>query len=250
MILRMATTLSSFVLLLSLFHVTAFTIGPSKTQRRTTEIAPLFELIESASEDDYVDVDDGVGGVRLAKESAICITGIAEEKLDFVSQEMKRYTKVTSLDESGATSELHKAGGVLICSGTGVEVYKDPGDTTISSIVLAPLDAVTKALASKSEDGLENAKKVVINFIGGNDLMMHEVLNGAKQTALGLGLDKSNAKIIFQSLCHESFPLEKSSVTVLAFKEVNENGRMGTDIYFHEGSWWTVKEENINNAID
>jgi len=209
--------------------------------------------------------DEGLGGVRLAQESAIVLKGSMKGSGPSFT-EMTRYTQVTELKRyiKSSSSENHMIPSFLentnmnlICTGTGIELYQDPGDTAVRNVILAPIDAVEKALlSSTSTQSLNTAKKIFINFMGGDDLMIHEVIDAVERIVQGLDIT-STSRVTFHSLCHSDFPPDKASVTVLSLNgesktetssEFSESIERG-EIYFHEGKWWTTLAENINHAV-
>jgi hypothetical protein len=119
--------------------------------------------------------DEGLGGVRLAQESAIAMKGTVKGATGPMFTELTRYTQVTELkryirtassDAHMIPSILENTGMSLICTGTGTELYQDPGEGTERIVILAPVDAAEKALASRKDESLLNtAKKIFINFI-------------------------------------------------------------------------------------
>ena len=222
----------------------------------------LKAIIEAESIDGTY--DEGLGGVRLAEESAIVMKGTVKGNGPMFTElmrytkvtELKRYVKTASVEENIIPSILEDAGVSLICTGSGTELYKDPGEGTERIVILAPTDAAEKALASRTNVPLNTVKKFVINFIGGDDLMTHEVVDGVQRIVQGLAIP-STTKVAFHSLCHADFPLEKASVTVLALNgeatalpssEIMESVGKG-EVYFHEGKWWTTLKENINYEV-
>lgn len=209
--------------------------------------------------------DEGLGGVRLAQESAIVMKGIVKGTGPMFT-ELTRYTQVTELKQYIKTappadqripSILENAGLTLVCTGTGTELYKDPGEGTERIVILAPVDAAKKALSNRtSKESLHAAKKIFINFMGGDDLMAHEVIDAVEEMVQGLDIS-STSRVTFHSLCHADFPLEKASVAVIALNdeitaqtssEFTQSIERG-EIYFHEGKWWTTLLENINHAV-
>lgn len=198
--------------------------------RATTKLNAYIEADETVGEEF---VDEGLGGVRLAQESVVIVSGSIQKDDSIVAKDLKRYSKLMSLPESDI-SEVN-----VLCKGTGTELYKDPGSSPQKSVTLAPTDAVRDALSSL-EIANKIDQKVYINFAGGDDLMMHEVLEGVDIMLSGLNLEP-NVSVEFRSLCHESFPLEKCSVVVVAI----DNDKTG-DVYWHEGQWWTVSDIDLN----
>merc|ERR1719222_1812919 len=107
----------------------------------------LRDVIKSEELD--FDFDVGKGGVDLALNSAIKISGNVKHKPGKATPKIKdlmRYGKVEPIDESDAREALSKIGGTIICTGQGKEFFKDPGESTESVVTLAPNDAVRDAL--------------------------------------------------------------------------------------------------------
>lgn len=203
--------------------------------------------------------DQGQGGVRLAEESAIKLLGTVQHGPGKATPELEdliRYTKVTEVEDSVVKSVMGKVGLTLITTGIGKEVFKDPGATTNKEVTLAPPDAVRDALMGAGS--VSEAKKLVINFLGGDDLMSDQVRDAVAKLVLDLS-PPTKAKISYNSLCHQSFPLESCTVTVLAKNGEFEEGAGGLndveksiangDVYFRDGKWWTVVEGDINTDI-
>lgn len=201
--------------------------------------------------------DTGVGGVRLAQESAIKLTGTVKKKGDSAKAGFKdliRYTALQEVSDSQVQGQLQKVGATVVCTGKGQEMYKDPGNALEQVVVLGPLDCVEDALKGGAK-AASDASEVVINFLGGDDLQFLEV-----QEALEIlvpQLDIGKAKVQFNSLCHASIPLGSVSVTAVALPaDASSNGMSGVDkavadgeVYFRDGKWWTVVQEKINPAL-
>ena len=98
---------------------------------------------------------------------------------DAQPMELIRYTALNKVEESTVQSVMEKTGSKIICSGQGVEEYRDPGESLEKIVVLAPMEAIKKAFSGASR-AIES-ESLVFNFLGGDDLMMGEVLDAAKE---------------------------------------------------------------------
>jgi hypothetical protein len=205
-----------------------------------------------AEEDDF-GLDPRSGGVGLAKESVIKVTGEVQHKpgsADPKPSELLRYTKLQEVSESKVMSSVQS----IVCTGRGVELYKDPGETTIKEVTYAPLDAVRDAM--NSAGSTQMAEKIVINFLGGDDLQILEVLQAIEQLVLNLDV-KTSTKISFNSICHNSFPLERAYLTVVALAGEGggeslsgaEKAIADGEVYFRDGTYYTLAKEDINAAL-
>lgn len=202
--------------------------------------------------------DPGMGGVRLAQESAVKVFGTVKHKpgsADPKPMDLLRYTRLREVSEA----DISKYDGVKIVGfGMGKELYKDPGSGFENDITLAPLDAVRDATMGLGST--QDAEKVVINFLGGDDLQMMEVLDAIQQMVINLDV-KTSTKIDFNSVSHNSVPLERAAITVIALTKKGSDGDSeeklrGIDkpisegeLYFLDGKYFTVVEEDINNAV-
>mmetsp|Transcript_10614 Transcript_10614/g.14871 ORF Transcript_10614/g.14871 Transcript_10614/m.14871 type:complete len:259 (-) Transcript_10614:269-1045(-) len=240
--------------------VTPFVVVPPSTwgSPSTKKQSPIIlnEVIKGEAVDGQ-EFDEGLGGVRLAMESAIKIIGTLQKsspsKVTDIG-ELLRYTKVTEFQMDDVKDAMENSGVTVICTGTGKELYKDPGTSTVKEVEYAPTEAAKAALSSVPAASLSNSKNVVLNFIGGDELILNEVLDGATELLDGLDVG-SKAKVAFNSLCDSSFPATMASVTVVAAgsdgKESGEgvSGSIANgEMYFHQGKWWTVVKEDINPA--
>ena len=237
---------NNVLLILSCFTINsieAFLQLPLRTTTTTTTTAStkLHGFIAADSVDEEIDMT--LGGVGLAQESAILLLGKVDKRGSAIVTDMKRYTDVTAFDEQDS---MDQKGVSVLCKGEGIELYQDPGTRTDKLIILAPLDAISNALDDVNDAvAKKDAKKILINFTGGDDLMVHEVLESVKSLVSSLDLQSSNQSIQFRSMCHKSFPIEKCSVVVLS---VANGSELTDDLYWHEGKWWTLLEENLNTA--
>lgn len=204
--------------------------------------------------------DIGRGGVRLAQESAVKMLGQVKHKPGSatpVLQELIRYTDVTLLEENKVKEQLQTMGATIVCTGQGKELYADPGATAEMRVVLAPLDAVRDALTTAGS--AMACAKLVINVAGGDDLQVKEVIDALEELVLDLDVP-TNAKIHFNSLSHSSFPKLAATITAVALPkeavEASSEGKKGTEksvaegeVYFSQGKWYTVVQEDINTAV-
>jgi hypothetical protein len=287
--------LPSLVLLLAVVTVSnafevSVVVGPTRhtristSSRKTrTSVAPLaMSTITSSviyADDMDFEFDVGQGGVRLAEESAVKISGTVQHKPGSAkpkAMDLIRYTKVREIPDFDGKKNL--VGAAVICTGLGKEVYQDPGSTADSVIVLAPLDAARDSLAGAAS--AMNAKKLCINFMGGNGLQVLEVLEAVQQLVLMLDVN-TKSKIYFNSLSHATCPDRTATVTVVAFDTIDDDddnesaereGEVGDvqkktttttntlsgidkalasgEVYFCGGKWYTVTEEDINPALE
>lgn len=225
------------------------------------------------------DFNVGQGGVQLAQDSVIQLVGVVPTTTRQTAQaaqfteDLVRYTRVRVVEEAAVAQSVWG-------TGTGTEVYQDPGSGTDQIIVQAPTDAVQQAVATilrnTNNNGLSSTPTqthVAINFCGGDDAQVLEVMAAATQCVQSL-LDhkseiagmKSDSSIefSFRSLSHSSFPSGSSTVTVLAIQKQDpatdgtaasetttaEERAMATgELYFCNGQYYTVVEEDINPAI-
>lgn len=210
--------------------------SPNTVATKFTSNSKLHGYIAADDVDD--EYDPKMGGVGLAEDNAILMIGKVDKNGSATATSLKHYTEVSTMDEA----EIKKQDISVVCKGAGVEVYQDPGLGTESMIILSPYDAVSKALDEVDDSAKSSSKYLTVNFAGGDDLMVHEVLESVQNLVSSLDMPKES-KIKFRSLCHASFPADKCGVAVLAGDSGDE------DVYWHEGQWWTLREDNLNPAI-
>lgn len=200
--------------------------------------------------------DTGLGGVRLAQESAVKMNGSIKHKGGSATvsfNDLTRYTGVREVPEDHVMQQLEKMGGRVICTGRGQELYKDPGSGTETVVVLGPLDAADDA--AKGAVPAAEAAEVVINVLGGDNLQLLEVKDALELLLPKLAIGK--AKVRFHSISHSSFPAEQVTITAVALPEDSStNGMHGAEkaiadgeVYFMDGQWWTVVEQDINTTL-
>lgn len=267
----------------------AFIADDKRTSRSSS--TRLNAVIPAFTDEDFISIDAGLGGVRLAMESAIKVVGEYKDGASNVKLvDLIRYTKVTEvIDMEQKYEHILKQNNIqVLCTGYGKECYHDPGETTVFRVELAPIEAAKDALQSynkkqqnQQQQRMDETKQIVINILGGDDLMVHEATDAVQQISSEL-LSNSNkkCKIQMHSLCHSSFPLEYASVTVLAMdapssssnkkkkQHANKDGGASNevvveekmddiaksiaqgDVYYYQGKWWTVLDQDINTASD
>lgn len=208
----------------------------------------LHDLI--TAEDKDFDGDDGRGGVRLAEESVVKVTGTIKHKPGTAEPYLDaliRYKSIEAVQESVVLKVLGDLGGKILCAGSGTELYSDPREGSTGEIRLAPLAAVKDALIGTGT-AMQTAR-LVINFCGGDDAQVLELSQATEQMVLALEVS-TKTKISFNSVSHETFPLGSSAVTVVSlFYEDEPEGLKGVEkaiaqgeVYFRDGRYWTVLE--------
>ena len=225
---------------------TGFT-SPHVTRHTDTALNSIIR----AGADDF-GLDPNSGGVGLANDSVIKVKGDVKHKPGSASPkpvELLRYSKLQEVSEAQVGAALS-----IVCTGRGTELYKDPGETVEKLVTLAPLDAVRDAM--NAAGSTQDAEKLVINFLGGDDLQIIEVLGAIEQLVLNLDVKTSTA-ISFNSICHNSFPAEQAALTVVALGKANgeeassgaEKSLADGEVYFKDGKYYTVAKEDISNAV-
>ena len=242
-------------------HGSAFIVG--STKRTTATLTPLASSTPTMStvispDDTDFQFDTGLGGVRLAQESAVRLTGTikhgAHNTAKATFKALQRYTAVQAVPDHVVQGTFDQMGAILMCTGRGQELYQDPGTTSLEKVVvLGPAAAATDA--ARGARPAPDADTVVINVLGGDDLQFLEVQ--AALESLVPQLVTGKAKITFNSLCHSQFPAGQVTITAVALPaEASSNGLEGIakavadgQVYFREGEWWTVVESDINPAL-
>lgn len=233
----------------SLCPVAAFV--PTTPSCRSASI--LFEVIRADVAE--VKVDAGLGGVRLAQENAIKISGEVRHKpgsAEARALDLTRYTQMTPVEESKVLGILGKLGGKIIGTGQGKELYKNPGESIEAVVQLAPIEAVKDAVNSAASAIEEQT--LVFNFLGGNQLILGEVLDATNEAVLNMDI-ATKAKVFFNSMSDSSIPADTCTVSVVSIKD-NEDSFAGADeaiasgeVYMFGGKWFTVEKAKINTAI-
>ncbi len=245
----------------------------------TTSSSRLFSLIkgEAYGSEPF---DENEGGVGLAKRCAVKIVGggsVGREKGSasdsevvggnaIEAQELYRYERLTPLDKSEIVNSIAegKYGDMqVLCSGLGKEDYADPGSSyrvEDKVIKLAPIEAVKNALSSIAkipQMTIESKKSsiMVFNFLGGDELIIGEVLMACDMLVEGLNLP-ATTKVKFNSISHVDVPSEFCHVTVLAVgggamssssseeADIDESVGKG-ELYDRDGKWFTVARRDM-----
>ena len=245
--------MQSFTIILALLWAAvgfSFQPRPSSSHRTfNQELSPLGSVIKA--EDIDFEFDVGQGGVRLAQEFVIKVKGKVKHKPGSSNAQVKgllRYNTLSEVDESKLPQEVK-----IIATGRGEQLYKNPGETVEKEVILAPVDAVRDALVGSGS--AMPYPRVVLNFAGGDDLQVLEVIEAVNHMVLALDVSTKSV-ISFNSVSHSSLPLEKATLTVVGLPEENLAGGLeGVDkavangeVYVCDGKYWTVSEKEANNA--
>jgi len=219
----------------------------------------LKDIIEAQTDDSIKLKDEdagGAGGVKLAQESAIKIVGDIQHKpgnAESFPQDLLRYDNLITVDESMVQNVFNNIGSAILCSGQGVEYYKEPGQTTNKEVDYAPLEAIKDAV-TKASSAMES-ETLVFNFLGGDDLMAGEVLEAGSELVLALDIP-TKTKVSFNSLSHKTIPSGTCTVTVASVGAQETDSLSGIEkalaqgeVYTRDGTWYTVQESDINTAV-
>jgi hypothetical protein len=213
--------------------------------------------------------DTGRGGVRLAQESVIKILGRFQPGDDDEVElsDLFRYTQVTEVAESFASS-------CVVYTGTGIEYYQQPDDIvgTTAEVRFAPMEAVRNALQAGKVSNNALNRRISINFCGGKDAQVLEVMEAGTEFARTLRRDNlvpTSTIIEFRSISDDAFPTGASCVTVVAVTQ-EDNNRAGEEttattssaaaadavargeVYRSQatGQYYTLLPEHINTAVE
>mmetsp|Transcript_3802 Transcript_3802/g.7373 ORF Transcript_3802/g.7373 Transcript_3802/m.7373 type:complete len:261 (-) Transcript_3802:427-1209(-) len=203
--------------------------------------------------------DENEGGVGLAKRSAIKITGVSATEKGSTAQDLVRYERMQEIEKSSVISVMEKSECYLVCSGSGKELYQDPGksgDVDGKVIKLAPIEAAKNALSSMaSAVAVSEEQTVMMNFLGGDELIIGEVLEACDLLVGGLDLP-AKTKVKFNSISFDEIAEDVCSVVVVAaggkaagMDGVEESVAMG-ELYVRDGKWTTVAEGDITTATN
>jgi hypothetical protein len=233
----------------------------------TTPVSSSFLMGVIRPESVDFDFDVGQGGVRLAQESIIKITGSVTHKPGNAEPKISnllRYRQLQTItNDQMVVNTLQQIGGTIIAAGRGTELYKDPGTTTDQVILYAPIEAVKDSLIG-AKPAIQ-CTNLIINFCSGDDAQVLEVLSAIKKMVLDLDI-ATKTKISFNSISHSTFPMGTSAVTVISVPQSHDRGPDATndnnkvvdkitqaiasgEIYFRDGTFYTLLEDDINPAI-
>jgi hypothetical protein len=224
--------------------------------RPASRTRPLFSSIIDADELDF-DFDVGQGGVRLAEESVLVLAGTVQHKPGSATSkptDFMRYKKLTPVSEQTVQALYKEIGATIISTGRGKENYRDPGETTVKDVVKGPHDAVRDSL--NGAGSAMEASKVVLNFSGGDDTQVQEILDAAQEIVIMLDV-ATKAKIAFNSITHKTFEMGHVSLCIVGMPaDVSLGGRQGVEralasgkLYFDKGQWYTLVDEDIDDAV-
>uniref|UniRef100_A0A7S4EQX2 Uncharacterized protein n=1 Tax=Pseudo-nitzschia australis TaxID=44445 RepID=A0A7S4EQX2_9STRA len=208
-----------------------------------------------AREDDFVEGDVSAGGVGLARDSAIKIVGDIKHKpgkADSFPKDLLRYNNLLPVDEATVQSALKSAGSTILCTGQGVELYKAPGQTTNKEVYQGPKEAVKDAITTAAS--AMESETLVFNFLGGDDLMLGEVMDACGELVLALDI-ATKANISFNSVSHKSIPSGTCTVTATTVGGSAGDSLSGAEkaiaqgeVYSRDGTWYTLEESDLNTA--
>jgi hypothetical protein len=185
-----------------------------------------------------------------------------------------RYTQVTEIMADTDAASMLTAN--VLYAGSGVEYYQHPDDIngTTAEVRFAPTEAVLNALnhgqnfvASNKSGGGNDWKRISINFCGGKDAQVLEVLEAGAEFARLLREEKRivtpSTIIEFRSISDDAFPVEASCVTVVAVRDdgvnvdADQKDNVATAIARGEvyrsqatGKYYTLLAEHINTAVE
>lgn len=256
--LRILAVVSAAVIALASSQVSSFTpTAPSYVIRSTfAGSSSLYSLIkgEAVGVEPF---DENEGGVGLAKRTAVKISGSSSKGKDCVAEELLRYEGMQELEKAVVESILAKAGCQLVCSGTGKELYKDPGRSgrvEDKVVALAPIEAAKDALASAAAVSQDGSQTMVVNFLGGDKLIIGEVMEACDLVVEALDLP-AKTKVKFNSISFKEIPEDVCTVTVVAsaggaegMEGVDESVARG-ELYLRDGKWYTVAEGDITRDL-
>jgi len=245
--------------------VGAFQIHPpvsvTTSSRSTTSTTQLFSssfqtgVIKGIEESEFI-IDFQQGGVRFALENVVVLEGRITHKPGSAEPDLtnlEHYSKLTQVPEAMVQETLTKVGGTVICTGKGLEIYADPGATTTKSVQYSPDDAIKNAMAAAGP--AMDYDKIIINFCGGDDLVVMEVLEACQHFVLSSDIN-TKAKVSVHSMSYKEFPEQEATVIVIGMKEgatmTEEDALSGAEkvvaqghVYWHDGRYWTVTGEDI-----
>lgn len=249
---------SILLLLLALCTARTTAFQPLPYCRAATSAASSLTRLFNVIKADEVDFDYDVsqGGVRLAEECVIRLSGTVKHKPGSAVatlRELTRYDKLTSIAESDLPKR--ETGFSIITTGRGKELYKNPGQSIEAEVTMSPQDAVRDSLMGAAS--AMECNRVVINFAGSDDLQVLEVIQAVQELVLDLDV-VTRSEITFHSLSHSSLPAEHAFVTVVGFtsEEDISGGLQGAkksaakgEVYFVDGTYWTVSADDLNEQV-
>lgn len=141
----------------------------------------------------------------------------------------------------------------VLSSGQGKENYQDPGNTNRVEdrvIQLAPVLAVQDAIKSMSSSSISEDKSLIINFLGGDALIIGEVLQACNLLVDSIESLPAKTKVTFNSMAFAEIETDVCSVTVVA-SESKTGGLDGVDesvargeVYIMNDKWYTITDDD------
>ena len=240
---------SRLSVLLLVCRTTAFSI----TRPSTTVLWSSLEtgVIRGIQQDEEI-IDFQQGGVRLALEQVVVVDATIHPDTEPELLGLQRYTTWKEVPQDMLM-------GTVVATGRGLELYADPGTTTIKSVQYAPHEAMKDAMTSAGS--AIDFDTIHINFCGGDDLQVIEVLE-ACQTFVMNGNVNPKANVFLHSLSCKELTMGEATVTIIGMKDQASNneaiaaltGAAKTvsqgQVYWANGKYWTVDEENINTDTE
>lgn len=181
----------------------------------------LSGFIAADSKDDILPPLDAL----TKKDNAIVIYGSIESSTA-KANEIKHFSKVSEISSSDDKIKS------VLAVGKGKEIYQDPGMSTEKYIVLAPLQAAEQAIQNMGSISSKH-QNYCITFSGGDDLMVHEVLEAAEMINSKL----SKTKVKFASLCSPDFELDTCEIAIVGSEKDYESF-----IFTNNGKWFSLNE--------
>merc|ERR1740121_983154 len=191
----------------------------NKRPTRSQTATELAQLIQGDAEGEKITLDENAGGVGLVKRTAVKISGVSSGGTGTEARELVRLKTMAELDVAEAESVMDKAQCRLLGVGAGREVYEteevDATGVLDGVVVLAPIDAAKNVLGSMTSTVEDDANSVTMNFLGGDELIIGEVLEACDLLVDNLNLP-SKAKVTFNSVSCNDVPSDVCTVTVVA----------------------------------
>jgi len=236
----------------------SFTAAPRRNNVNfiTKSNTKLYNVISGIKETDLA--DERGGGVGLAIDNAIKIVGSVtykpckkggnndEPSLNITPTDLLRYTKLTSVDNVDMNN--------VVCYGAGKELYKAPTEENpyTKEVSYAPVeaakDAITKATSLSLSD--ESNDSLIINILGGEELMLNEALDAVFIIVNNLLVESADnishiKNISFNSLCDKNIDVTTATVSVITASKAADQDH-AAELYSYNGKWLTVLKEHLN----
>jgi len=160
------------------------------------------EIIKGFTDEDFYGIDSDVGGVGLAKNSAILISGSADGSAA-VPDGLSRYSDIQSINEIK---------GNVVCKG----FYKGDSETEFDFAT----KAASVALSTTPNFSLSNSQgsTICINICGGDELLLRDSLDAANAILKGLDFP-DDSDVRFNSLSDSRFEIGAASIVVVVSDE-------------------------------